>query len=222
MLYALGDPVSLLLLVVSFVLAVTLHGWVQALVAARTGDRRPAAEGRTRPDPRRHLDPFGAVAAALGGVGWARPLELPDRRRRGALVAVLLSGAVANLVVGVAVLAAFRVVAGPVAGASTLLLQRGVGGDLPARALLLLGLMNVFVGLLSLVPLPPLDGGRLLFALGPQTPGWRRADHQLDERNIGVAVLLALLLLPLVRSGPLLLFVLDTVGGPLVDLVTGG
>ena len=101
-LYALGDPVSFVVLVLSFLLAATLHGWVQALVAARTGDRRPAAQGRTRPDPRRHVDPFGAVAAAIAGVGWARPLEPPDRRRRGALVAVLLSGAVANLVVGFA------------------------------------------------------------------------------------------------------------------------
>jgi hypothetical protein len=56
-LYALGDPVSFVVLVVGFLLAATLHGWVQAIVAARTGDRRPAAEGRTRLDPRRHVDP---------------------------------------------------------------------------------------------------------------------------------------------------------------------
>ena len=227
MLYALGDPVSFVVLVLSFVVAATVHGWVQALVASRVGDRRPAAEGRTRLDPRRHLDPFGAVAAAIAGVGWARPLEPPDRRRRGALVAVLLIGAAANLVLGVALLVAFRLAGGDVIGTTVLLLQRGVGqglggGELLLRVLLMLGLMNVFVGALSLVPLPPLDGGRLLFALAPRTPGWQKAEYQLDERNIGVAVLLALLLIPLGGPQALLPVLLDTVVGPLADLVTGG
>lgn len=223
MLRALGDPVSLLVLVVSFVLAVTVHGWVQSLVASRTGDRRPQMEGRTSPDPRRHVDPFGAVGAAIAGIGWAKPLDPPDgRRSKGALVAVLLSGAIANLVLGFAALAAFRLVGGRVLGASTLQLQFGVSGDLLPKALLLFGLMNVFVGLLSLVPLPPLDGGRLLFALAPRTPGWQKAQYQLDERNIGIAVLLALLLIPLGGPQALLPLVLDTLAGPLVDLVTGG
>ena len=198
---------------------------MQALVAARTGDRRPAGEGRTRPDPRRHVDPFGAVAAAIAGVGWARPLEPPDRRRRGALVAVLLSGALANLVVGVAVLVGFRLAGGAITGTTVQLLQYGVGqglggGELLLRVLLMLGLMHVFVGGLSLVPLPPLDGGRLLFALAPRSPGWQKAEYQLDERNIGIAVLLALLLIPLGGPQALLPVLLDTVLGPLLDLVT--
>jgi Zn-dependent protease len=226
-LYALGDPVSFVVLVLSFLVAATLHGWVQALVASRTGDRRPVAERRTRPDPRRHVDPFGAVAAAIAGVGWARPLEPPDRRRRGAVLAVLLSGAVANVVLGVALLVGFRLAGGAVTGTTVQLLQYGVGqgiggGELLLRVLLMLGLMNVYVGVLSLVPLPPLDGGRLLFALAPRSPGWQKAEYQLDERNIGIAVLLALLLIPLGGPQALLPVLLDTVVGPLADLVTGG
>jgi Zn-dependent protease len=224
-LYALGDPVSFVVLVLSFVLAVTVHGFVQALVASRAGDRRQVALGRTRPDPRRHVDPFGAVAAAIAGVGWAKPVELPDRRRRGQLVAVLLSGAVANLVLGLAVLVGYRLAGGGVTGTTVQLLQFGVGaglGDLLLRVLLMLGLMNVFVGVLSLVPLPPLDGGRLLFALAPRTSGWQKAEYHLDERNIGIAVVLALLLIPLGGPQALLPVLLDTVVGPVLDRVTGG
>ncbi len=223
MLYALGDPISLLLLLVSFVVAVTLHGFVQALVAGRSGDRRPAAEGRTSPDPRRHVDPFGAVGAAISGVGWAKPIEGPNRQRRKALVATLLSGPIANLLLGLLTLVLFRVAGGPpIAGGSTVLLQQGVTGEFALRALLLFGLSNLFVGLLSLVPLPPLDGGRLLFALAPQTPGWQKAEYQLVDRNIGVAVLLALLLIPLGGPQALLPTLLTTIGSPLVRLVTGG
>jgi Zn-dependent protease len=224
MLYSLGDPVSLVLLLVSFVFAVTLHGWVQSVAAVRAGQRAPVAEGRTAPDPRRHLDPYGAVAAAIAGIGWAKPVELPDRRRRGALIWVLLSGALANIAVGLGALVAFGAVSGA-EGASfapSRVLQSGVGGDLLLRLLLLFGLANLMTGLLSLVPMPPLDGGRLMFALAPRSIGWQKAEYQLVERNIGIPVLLALLIVPLGGPQALLPTILDTLAGPLVRLVTGG
>ena len=224
MLYALGDPLSLLILLVSFVFAVTLHGWVQSLVATRAGDRAPAMEGRTRPDPRRHVDPFGAVAAAIAGIGWAKPVQAPDRRNRGAMIRVLLSGVVANLVVGLVALAAVPFVASVSFGflGASRLLQYGIEGPIGPRALLLFGLANLMTGLLSLIPIPPLPGGRLMFGLAPRTPGWQKAEYQLDERNIGIAVLLALLLIPLGGTQALLPTILDTIAGPLVRLVTGG
>jgi Zn-dependent protease len=222
-LYALGNPVSLLLLLISFVVAVTVHGFVQALVARRSAKVGPAAADQVTVDPRAHLDPFGAVAAAIAGIGWAKPVEPPDRHRRGAFVATLLSGALANFAVGIVSLLAFRLAGGPgLAGGFTILLQRGVEGELLLRALLLFGLSNLFVGALSLVPLPPLDGGRLLFGLAPQTPGWQKAQFQLVERNIGVAVLLALLLIPLGGPQALLPTLLDILLSPVVRLLTGG
>ena len=222
MLYALGNPISLVLLLVSFVVAVTLHGWVQSVVATRSGLRGPAAEGRTKADPRRHVDPFGAVSAAIAGIGWAKPVDPPDRRNRGALIRVLLSGAVANLVVGLGSLVVMGVLYGGLwTSAPSRILQSGIDGDLGALALLLFGLANLMTGLLSLVPVPPLDGGRLLFGLAPRSPGWQKAEYQLDERNIGVAVLLALMLIPLGGPQALLPTILDTLAGPLVRLVTG-
>jgi Zn-dependent protease len=220
-LYALGQPVSFVLLVVSFVVAVTLHGWVQARAAGRAGDRTPAQEGRLAPDPRRQVDPFGAIAGAISGIGWSRQVEPSGRVPRGRLAAVLLSGAAANAVVGVAALGAFRALGGPAVGGSTLVLQRGVDGDLLLVALYLFGLSNVFVAALSLVPLPPLPGGTLLFALAPTSPGWQSARYRLVEQNLGVAVLLALLLIPLGGPQALLPSLLDTLLGPLLALLVG-
>lgn len=222
MLYAIGDPLSLLVLLVSFLVAVTLVGWTGALVAARQGDHGLRQQGRTRPDPRRQVDPFGVVAAAVAGFGWARPLELPGRRRPAATALVLLAGPLLVLALGLGALAGFGAAHGPAPAASGLL-QQGAGG-LPAGQLawLLSGLMATYVGALSLVPLPPLPGGRLLFALAPRSPGWQRAELQLVERNLGVAVLLVLLLIPLGGPVALLPRVLDSVLGPLVRLVSGG
>ena len=225
MLYALGDPVAFVLLVLSFLFAVTLHGWVAAVAADRGGDRRPRAEGRLRPDPRRHLDPFGAIAGAIAGLGWARPLEPAGlRTRRAALIASCLAGPAVNLLLAAAALLAFRAVSGQgLSAVSAAVLQHGVsGGSLAERALLLLGLMNAYVGVLSLVPLPPLDGGRLLFGLAPRTAGWQKAEYHLVEQNIGLAVILVLVLLPLGGPQPLLPTILDTIVSPLVRLVTGG
>lgn len=237
MLYALAHPAALLVLLVSFVVAVTVHGWVASLVAHRCGDRRPRAEGRLKPDPRRHVDPFGAVSAGLSGLGWAKPVEVLERRRRAAVVAVGLAGPVVNIALGVGLLVAWRLAFGPTgsvsggllavvvdqAGASYVLQHGAPLGPTPGSgALLLAGCAQLYFGALSLVPLPPLDGGRVLFALAPRSPGWQKASYYLIEQNVGVAVVLALLLLPLGGNGPVLLHVLDTVLRPLLGVICGG
>jgi Zn-dependent protease len=222
---ALGHPLSFLVLLVSYVVAVTLHGWVACLAADRAGDRRPRMEGRLRPDPRRHVDPFGAVAGLIAGFGWARPLDpMPGRRRRGGLLASSLAGPAVNVVLGMAAMVAFGAMTGAHLGsASSILLQDGIPGLAAADTVVLLfGVMNLYIGVLSLVPLPPLDGGRLLFGLAPRTVGWQKAEYHLVEQNIGLVVVLVLLILPLGGQQALLPVVLDDLVGPLVRLATGG
>lgn len=220
MLYALRQPLALLALVLGFGLGVTVRGLAQAALAR---DRRT---GRRTVDPRRHLDPFGAVAAAIAGVGWGAPREAPPglRRGRGRQAAVLLAGPVALLLAGSLLLAGYLAAGGARFGLAVAPLSSYLrGGVVPASAghtlLLLAGMELLAMGVLALVPLPPLDGGRLLFLLGPRSLGWQRAQYQLDERNIGLAIVLALLLLPLAGGVPLLLFIVDTVLDPLLRLV---
>jgi Zn-dependent protease len=235
---ALAHPLSLLVLVAAFVVGIVLHGWVQALVADRFGDRRPRLEGRLNPSPKRHVDPFGAVAVLLSGVGWGRPVDLPTGfRRRTAQVVVALSGPLVNLLLGVGVLLLWRVGFGPVGSASggpVAFLANQVGpfhflqegASLTetglSSAVFLFGCVQLYLGALTLVPLPPMDGGNLLFALGPRSPGWHKAQHHLVERNIGLVALLALLLIPLGGNVPILPQVLDSVLTPLVRVITGG
>ncbi len=155
-------------------------------------------------------------------------MELLDRRRRHAVLAVALSGPAVNIVLGVGLLLAWRFAYGPSAsgatGGAAYLLQHGFPNGVPLAqaSLLAVGASQLYLGVLSLVPLPPLDGGRLLFALGPRSQGWQKAHHQLVERNIGIAVLLALLLIPLGGPLPLLPQLLDTLLTPLLDAILGG
>jgi hypothetical protein len=224
-LYALATPVAFVGLLVGFVLAVTVHGWAQAVAAARLGDKGPRLAGRGRFDPRRHLDPFGAVAAALAGVGWGRAVELERRRfgSRGRWVAAVLAGPLAVFVLGALALVGYVVSSGAgevLRAVSAGDVLHGFSG-LPARDTLLLstGMALVTAAVLELVPLPPLDGGMLLFGLGPKGSGWRKAEYQLAEQNWGIGILLVLLVLPLAGRLPLLLLLLGLVVDPLVGVV---
>ena len=78
--------------------------------------------------------------------------------------------------------------------------------------------MFLSTGILSLLPLPPLAGSRLLFGLAPRSGGWQRAEYQLEERNFGV---LALLVMSLLVPG-LLYAIIDAFVTPLARLASGG
>lgn len=165
------------------------------------------------------------MAGLLCGLGWAVPVPVLHTRRRGRLLTVTLSGPAVNVLLGVVALLVWRAVYGPgdlFGQGAAYELQHGLRLDrAPGALLLLAGASQLYLGALSLVPLPPLDGGRLLFGLAPRTQGWLRAEHQLVDRNIGVAVLLALLVIPLGGPVPVLPQLLDTVLSPLLAALVG-
>ncbi|HEY9392342.1 MAG TPA: hypothetical protein VIR27_21525 [Mycobacteriales bacterium] len=215
MLRALGHPISFLGLVVGFLAGIFVLYHAQALTARLLGDRMAARGGR---DLRRTVDPFGAVAAAISVPGWG---SLPETNLRstGRRAVVLLMGPVAAAAVGLAALVGYRAVGGPhvVVGPGDLL----GGVPLPAGQtfLLCLGVESLGIAVLSLVPLPPLTGWRLLQLASSHSLGWQRARYWLEERNVGVVILLALLIFPLGRGVPLLVELVDAITRPLTDLV---
>jgi hypothetical protein len=217
MLRALGTPLAFLGLLLGFLLAVVIQAYVQASTARALGDR-PAL--RRLGGVRRVLDPFGAVAAALGGVGWGVTPDIP-LRSRGRLALALLSGPAAVAAVGLLAVLGFVLVGGPASalpgtGPGTVLL--GMEGDAAPVFLLALALELLGTAALALVPLPPLPGWRLLELASTGSVGWQRAREYLVEKNLGVLALLVLLILPLGGSTPLLLGIVDTAVGAFLDL----
>jgi len=217
MLRALGDPYAFLGLLLGFLIAVAVQAYVQAATARVLGDR-PAF--RRLGGPRRVLDPFGAVAAALGGLGWGVTPEIP-LRSRGRLALALLSGPVAVALLGVLALVCFVLVGGaaealPGTGPGTVL--RGVQGGAAPSFFIGLGLELLGMAVLALVPLPPLPGWRLLELASTGSVGWQRAREYLVEKNLGVLALLILLILPLGGTTPLLMNIVDSAVGSLLDL----
>jgi Zn-dependent protease len=218
-LYSLGHPVAFASLVISFLLGLVLRA-VAVRLSARTlglADRSESIMPRLRED----VDPFGAVAAALGGMGWGKALsvdDIPRWRGRGRAVIVFAAGPLTCIVIAQLLLAA-TVLTYPngilsYANVSDVMLagyDNTVGyGE---QILLSLGVGLLTFGLLALIPIPPLDGFGILYSALPR-PGagmqWMRL--WFEQKNIGVVVLLALCLFPF--GAPFLLIILNILGLP--------
>jgi len=172
-----SEPLTFVLLAISLVGAISLHEFGHAYAADVQGDRLPRAMGRVSLNPARHLDPLGTIAILLVGFGWGKPVEfraeaLASRRFGAAIVA--LAGPGMNLVL--AVIGAFGL---------TLL----GGSQLAAEFLSRFVSINVLLAVFNLIPLPPLDGSRLLTIFLP--PSQQKVIFWLDR--YGFVVLLVLL-----------------------------
>lgn len=214
MLFALGTPVAFAALVCSFLLGLVLRAVAIRIAARRLGfaQRGESITPRLRED----VDPFGAVAAAIGGMGWGRQLsvdEIPRHRGRGRAATVFLAGPLTCIVIGEILIGAYsfafdRELLTFIGPADVL-----TGIDLPAgQAILLsLGVGLLCFGLLALIPIPPLDGfGVLYSALRRPGNGMQWMRLWFEDKNIGVLVLLICCLFPLPAS--FLLRIVDALG----------
>jgi hypothetical protein len=219
-LFALREPIAFVGLLLAFVLALVIRTVAIRLVQRR---RVPAGWGSTRRsggkavDFKRDVDVFGAVAAVVGGTGWGKRVD--DAGLRPAPVKALLAGPIAVLVASQLAFLAFVLTTGYRYSLRGLTSSSILHGDYSAPALDLF-LLSLAVGLLcfgilAFFPIPPLDGwGLLRHAVKRPGTGFQKAAYWLDEQNVGIAILLAGVLLPLFAGLPLFLFLLDLITGP--------
>jgi hypothetical protein len=224
--FALRHPAVLLGLLVGFLVGIVLKAMVQRGLAGgfslrRRGRLRPVRAGGGSGFPRpsagwaSYLDPYGAVAAALAGVGWGARVQ-GRRSGRGSDVALLLAALVVHGALAVAGAAAFDAAGGDfrVFGLAefdaTTILHGSLAPSSTAQAVTAgFTLINVACGLLALLPIPPLELGVILWSRLPRSPGARRFSYHLLEEQWGVAVVLLFLLLPLAGQQPLLLVLIN-------------
>ena len=199
---------------VPLVIAIVFHEVAHGLVARRLGDPTAESKGRLSLNPIKHIDPFGTVILpmllALSHApmfGWAKPVPVNYSRLnnpRRDMVLVALAGPGMNLIlalVGTAILAA------------TVEAKTGVGAFIAANARNFV-LINIFLAIFNLLPVPPFDGGHVVEGLLP--PGPAQSFRKLGRYSLLVLVLLLLVLPTLSPRAN----VVARIVSPIVDQVT--
>jgi Zn-dependent protease len=179
------DPQFFVAFVVAVVIGITVHEFSHAAVATAQGDFTAKSQGRLTLNPASHLDPLGTLFLVIGGFGWGRPTPfnpLRLRRRRAGAALVGLAGPISNLLLAILAAIALRITT-----PSGLDVPPGFAGKL----LFALVELNVVLAVFNLLPIPPLDGSRLLSVLLP--PSRQNIVYFLDR--FGIFLLLGLLLL---------------------------
>ncbi len=175
------------------IVAITIHEFGHAVADMIEGDPTARLEGRLSLNPAAHLDPFGALMIVLVGFGWGKPVPIQPanmRSQRYGSAIVGIAGPLTNVILafGTAV----------VARAANIPLFIGFGGGLgitlPERLASGFIFINVLLLLLNLIPVPPLDGSRIVSALLP--PDKQKYVYFMDRWGFVILLVLALLVLP--------------------------
>jgi Zn-dependent protease len=154
-----GSPALAVAWLVAILLTLTIHEFSHALVGKLRGDKTAEYEGRLTLNPIAHIDPTGFVLLLLFGFGWAKPVPYNPYNLRDPKwdsVKIALAGPFSNLLMAIIAGVAFQVLVG--------------GGviepmNLLAVFLFLSILLNLFLMLFNIIPVHPLDGSKLFFAL---------------------------------------------------------
>jgi Zn-dependent protease len=205
-----------IVLAIMLLVAFPIHEFSHALAAFRLGDGTARLMGRLTLDPRAHFDPTGALLLAVsmlafgGGIGWAKPtpynpMNLQGGRWGEAIVAI--AGPISNFVLAVAAAIPLRYI-----------FATNMDAGIVTNVLFLFVEINLLLMVFNLIPIPPLDGSKVLYAfLEPQT-AWRvRATLE----QYGLIILLGAMFLPIFGGRTLIGVVFSEVLSPLESLLIG-
>lgn len=172
--------------VITLMFAFTFHEFAHAYVAYKFGDMTAKNQGRLTLNPLQHLDPFGTLLILIAGFGWARPVPVNRfhfKRPRLAGVLVSVAGPLSNLVLASVGFIVFY-------GLKSF-------GYVPSvnftDFLNIFIYLNVVLFIFNLLPLPPLDGYRIVEDLAPNHIRAKMTQYE----QYGVLIFLVLVITPL-------------------------
>lgn len=183
-----GFDADMVFRIPALLLALTIHEYAHARVAVYLGDPTPRYEGRLTLNPVAHLDPIGLIMLWLFKFGWAKPVPIDPRyfkNGRQGMLMVSFAGPVSNLLL---------------AFASALLMGILIKLNLLSGGLLQVlrytYIYNLIFAVFNLIPIPPLDGSKVLMSL---LPG--RQAYALERiEPYGSFILIALVYLNIINS----------------------
>ena len=154
------EPLFFLIWAIGLVIAITIHEFAHALAADKLGDPTPRLQGRLTLNPLSHLDPIGTLMLLVASFGWGKPVifdpyNLKDPKRDAAIISI--AGPLSNIILATLLSLFIRLspLMGPQIEAFTPILFPII-------------LLNVMLAVFNLVPVHPLDGGKILVGILPE------------------------------------------------------
>lgn len=180
----LSNPLLAVGFLVGILSAIAVHEFAHALAAVKAGDPTPKLAGRLTLNPLAHLDPLGTIFLLLAGFGWGKPVpinpfNLPNPQRSQAWIS--LSGPLANIILAL-------ILSTPIRLSQFGIWPEGLAATQILQILQIIIEINLLLAVFNLLPIPPLDGSKILFAFVSQ-------ETQVAIEQIGPWVLFALLFL---------------------------
>lgn len=178
---------EILAILVIIFLVLPFHEWAHAFTASKLGDTSVKYRGRLTLNPLAHIDPLGALALLLFGFGWAKPVPVDPRnfkKPKLGMGIVALMGPVANIVAAIA--------GGLIFHAINTFGPSFFDSDFGYYFYLFLSFyisVNVRLAVFNLLPIPPLDGSKILFVFLPDKWVYKFYQYQ---RYISIVLLVLL------------------------------
>lgn len=211
----LSNPSALLGLVLSLpglLIAVTFHEYAHAFVADKLGDDTPRRQGRLTLNPLAHLDPYGTFLMIFAGFGWGKPVEINpinfNRKvsMKGGSALVSIAGPLMNFILAIICAIIYGI-----------LLRTSIvyskTGEILMEIILYTMSMNIGLGVFNLIPLPPLDGSKVLLALLPS----RAQDWYENNQHILYIIFLVIWITPI--AGQIVTPVITSINHWLINLI---
>ena len=161
---------AVILMVPVMLFSLSLHETMHGFVALKLGDPTARNLGRLTLNPLKHIDLIGLISLLLFWIGWAKPVPINSRNFKNpkwGFALVALAGPLSNLLLG----AVFAILLGVVLAIDNKTNASGFAGTLigTVEALFLYAaIVNFVLAFFNMIPLPPYDGSRILFAFLPQ------------------------------------------------------
>ena len=154
--------------VVIVLMSLTVHEVSHGYAAYKLGDPTAKNAGRLSLNPLKHLDPIGALMLFIFGFGWAKPVPVNpyyfEGDRRKGMMEVSFAGPASNLLLAFVLIAIYTI-----GHFGTLDYAYSMTGLILYRAITL----NIYLAVFNLIPIPPLDGSKILAGVLPQATAYK-------------------------------------------------
>lgn len=173
---------ALLLSIPGVLIAITFHEYAHAWAAYKLGDDTAKSQGRLSLNPLKHMDPIGIAMLLFLGFGWGRPVEIDSRNFnrnisvRKAEAIVSIAGPLANFILAIV----FSVIYGALIKFNALTSMDTRAALTIITILQSIISINIGLGVFNLIPLPPLDGSKVLsYFLPYNARNWFESNQQI-------------------------------------------